>query len=229
MEKIPLIHADDAKVLEIIGQWIELGQQRYVCFCEANLLANAVINPEVFEILNQADAVLAEDGALMKLAASTGCPLPERLPGPTSILNACEYGLERGWRHFFCGGAEGVAERLHTKLQKKYPGLQVPGTYSPPFRPLNQKKENELAEIIDRTRPDPMWVGLGGPKQEFWMAEHVGQLNVPVMLGVGAAFDFHAGTRPWAPGWIRKAGMEWLWRKGTGGRQTFQRNVNAFL
>jgi N-acetylglucosaminyldiphosphoundecaprenol N-acetyl-beta-D-mannosaminyltransferase len=199
----------------------------YFCFCEANLLSHAARDARLREVLDAAAAVYADGVALMWLARIHGVELPERVPGPTFILEACEYGLSRGWRHFFYGAASGVADQLASKLTSRFPGLQVAGTYSPPFRVLTDLEELEVRQRIESSRTDILWVGLGGPKQEFWVADHVGRIDVPVMLPVGAAFDFHAGTRPWAPAWVRSLGLEWIQRTLTGGRQTFFRNVRC--
>ena len=201
---------------------------RYACFCEANLLSHAVRNPDLRMILDDADCVFADGVASVKLAAIHGNPLPERIPGPTFFLRACEAGIEKGWRHFLYGGAPGVADRLAEKLRSDYPGIQIVGTHSPPFREMGNLAEGEdVLRRIEEVGTDILWVGLGGPKQEFWMAEHRERIHVPVMLGVGAAFDFHSKTRPWAPAWIRRLGVEWLFRMFTGGRSTLVRNARC--
>ena len=110
-------------------------------------------------------------------------------------------------------------------LREKMPDLLVAGTYSPPFRPLAREEEMEVKNRIEESGADILWVGLGAPKQEKWMAEHIEKISVPLMLGVGAAFDFHSGNRKWAPAWIRKIGMEWFYRMLTGGRRVFFRNA----
>lgn len=199
----------------------------YFCFCEANLLNHARRDPAVARILDRADAVYADGIALLWLARIRGARLPERVPGPTFLLLACEQGLSHGWRHFFYGGAPGVADRLAANLSTRFPGLRVAGVFSPPFRPLTHHEETEVKDRIESSGTDLLWVGLGGPKQEFWVAEHLDQIAVPVMLPVGAAFDFHAGTRPWAPAWVRTLGLEWIVRTMTGGRRTFVRNVSC--
>jgi N-acetylglucosaminyldiphosphoundecaprenol N-acetyl-beta-D-mannosaminyltransferase len=115
------------------------------------------------------------------------------------------------YRHFFYGGAPGVGERLAENLQRRY-GIGVAGTYAPPFRPLTDKEEKEVAEFVQAAAPDLLWVGLSTPKQERWMHEHRHRLKVPVMLGVGAAFDFQIGKVKQAPAWMRENGLEWLFR-----------------
>jgi N-acetylglucosaminyldiphosphoundecaprenol N-acetyl-beta-D-mannosaminyltransferase len=199
----------------------------YFCFCEANLLDHARRDPAVRRALDGAEAVYPDGVALTLLARIRGYPAIERIPGPTFILLACEYGLSRGWRHFFYGGGPGVADRLADNLAHRFAGLQVVGTYVPPFRPLTDAEEQGVKERIESSRADLVWIALGGPKQEFWVAERAGKLDVPVMLPVGAAFDFHSGNRPWAPAWVRRAGMEWVFRAMTGGPKTLIRNLRC--
>ena len=199
----------------------------FVCFYEANLFSRALVEWNVRAAINQASLVYP-DGIAPALCAKlcTDIDFP-RISGPTFLLKVCEYGLDKNWRHFFLGGAEGVAERLAENLKKQFPGLQIAGTYCPPFRPLTTAEEREVKNRIESGHTDLLWVGLGGPKQEFWMLAHQGQIDVPVMLGVGAAFDFHSGNRPWAPKIVRRLGLEWLWRMFSGGRKTFLRNVKC--
>lgn len=135
-----------------------------------------------------------------------------RRNGPILMLEACEYGLDKGWRHFFYGGKDGVPGLLEDKLKEKFPGLNVVGTYSPPFKELNDTEKRVIIEKIRSTKPDIVWVGLGLLKQEAWIDDFRREIEAPWMIGVGAAFDYHAGTVPWAPKWIQALGMEWLYR-----------------
>jgi N-acetylglucosaminyldiphosphoundecaprenol N-acetyl-beta-D-mannosaminyltransferase len=128
------------------------------------------------------------------------------------MLAVAERSLETGWRHFFYGGAEGVPELLRDRLVERFPGLDVVDVYSPPFRPLTEEEDAEIIARIDASGADIVWVGLSTPKQERWMAVHAGRLRAPVMLGVGAAFDFHAGLKAQAPRWMQRSGLEWLFR-----------------
>ncbi|MBW2167297.1 MAG: WecB/TagA/CpsF family glycosyltransferase, partial [Deltaproteobacteria bacterium] len=136
-------------------------------------------------------------------------------------------GVSKGRKHFFYGGDNGVPERLSQSLKEKIPGLNVVGTFSPPFRSLTDVEVNNVKRMIEESGAEVLWVGLGAPKQEQWMAEHLGKIRVPLMLGVGAAFDFHSGNRKWAPLWIRKIGMEWIYRMVTGGKRVFLRNIKS--
>jgi N-acetylglucosaminyldiphosphoundecaprenol N-acetyl-beta-D-mannosaminyltransferase len=181
----------------------------------------------VREALSGARLVLPDGIAVLTYAWLNGLTAPERIPGPGFMLAACEHGLQRGWRHFFYGGAPGVPERLAENLALKYPGIRIAGTWSPPFRELTEAEEAQTKEMIEDANADLLWVGLGSPKQELWMARHVGRIDVPAMFGVGAAFDFHSGNLPWAPPLIRRIGMEWAYRMLTGGEKTFRRNVRC--
>src|SRR3712207_6619190 len=136
----------------------------------------------------------------------------ERVYGPDLMLALLERAAQRGWRSFFYGGAEGVPELLAQRLTERFADLQVAGTYSPPFRPLTPAEDVEIVEKINASGADIVWIGLSTPKQERWMAAHVGRLDAPAMLGVGAAFDIHAGVLPQAPLWMQQRGLEWVYR-----------------
>jgi len=118
----------------------------------------------------------------------------------------------KGYRHFFYGGAPGVAEELAIRMAARFAGLVVAGTYCPPFSELTPFEDEGIQHAINLARPDIVWVGLSTPKQERWMFTHRARLNVPVLAGVGAAFDFHTGRMPQAPRWMREHGFEWLFR-----------------
>lgn len=156
----------------------------------------------------------------------------DRVYGPDLMLALCERSLEKGYRHFFYGGAPGVPERLAERLGARFPGLRVVGTFSPPFRPLTLEEDEKVVRMINGASPDILWVGLGAPKQERWMAEHRDRLRVPVMIGVGAAFDFYAGVKRQAPRWMQRAGLEWLFRLCQEPRRLWRRyllNIPRFL
>ncbi len=203
------------------------GGRHYFCFCEASLLSNVLKSAAVRKAVQGATLVLPDGIALTLLAWLHGHKSLRRVPGPSFLLAACEHGVARGWRHFFYGGAPGVAEDLGRHLQNRFPGLIVAGFYSPPFRELTPAEATETKARIEASRPDLLWVCLGSPKQELWCADNCGRINVPLMLPVGAAFDFHSGRRKWAPAWIRSLGMEWAFRAVTGGRRTFLRNIRC--
>lgn len=218
---------DMPEALARLHEMLRGGERKYISFCDANLFVQAHRDPMFAEVINRSGMTFADGVLVAIIARLIGRPLPRRLPGPSFMLAACGYGLEHGYRHFFFGGADGVAQKLAENLGARYPGLIVAGTYTPPYRPLTPDEEVNLRKQIEESRPDLIWVGLGGPKQVFWMADHLQSLNAPVMLGVGAAFDFHTGRVPWAPRWVRRIGMEWAYRMLTGGRRVFRRNLEC--
>jgi N-acetylglucosaminyldiphosphoundecaprenol N-acetyl-beta-D-mannosaminyltransferase len=169
-------------------------------------------DPAFKEILNSA-AINTPDGMpLSWVGWLQGHKEMDRVYGPDFLLELCRLSLERGYRHFFYGGQEGVAQALAANLQERFPGLCVAGTYTPPFRPLTPDEEAELMEKVQSTRPDVFWVGLSTPKQERFMSAYVDRLNVPLMVGVGAAFDMHTGRAKDAPVWMKRTGLQWLHR-----------------
>jgi len=164
------------------------------------------------EVLNEADLVVPDGMPLVWLGRRQGHFLRRRVYGPDLLLAFCEESAEKGYRHFFYGGEPGVADRLAASLKARFPGLNVVGTCSPPFRPLSAEENDEMVEMIDRAAPDVLWVGLGTPKQERWTHEYKSRLRVPVLVGVGAAFDMLSGRRRQAPRLIREHGLEWFFR-----------------
>jgi len=149
---------------------------------------------------------------LVWMGQRKGFALQRRVYGPELMATFCEQTAGKRYRHYFYGGAPGVAEDLASRFSARFPGLRVAGICSPPFRPLSAEEDREQVADIERSRADVVWVGLGAPKQERWMFEHRKRLNVPVLIGVGAAFDFHTGRVPRAPVWMREHGFEWLFR-----------------
>lgn len=206
---------------------IASGGNHYSCFLESNLLSNCSRNKNLLKIFNEADFVFPDGISITTLAKINRVSQAHRISGPSFMLKAIEYGVGKGWRHFFYGGGEGVATDLKSILEVQFPGLEVVGTYCPPFRHLTIKEEAEVKEKIETAQPHFVWVGLGGPKQEIWMDAHLGKIDVPMMLGVGAAFDFLSGRRPWSPTVAHKCGFLWVFRMVTGGRRIFFRNIRA--
>jgi N-acetylglucosaminyldiphosphoundecaprenol N-acetyl-beta-D-mannosaminyltransferase len=149
---------------------------------------------------------------LVWLLRLKGHNIRHRVYGPDLMLLLCEEAANRGWRCFLYGGAPGVPEQLKEVLEKRFPGLQIVGTYSPPFRPLTVEEDEAVCAMINAAKPDIVWVGLGSPKQDIWMYEHREKLDVSVMHGVGAAFDFLTGRVKQAPRCMMNAGLEWLFR-----------------
>jgi N-acetylglucosaminyldiphosphoundecaprenol N-acetyl-beta-D-mannosaminyltransferase len=156
----------------------------------------------------------------------------DRVFGPDLMMAICRLSVERGYRNFFYGGKPGVASLLSETLQREIPGLQVVGTYTPPFRSLNSDEEYEVLTQVRESRPHIFWVGLSTPKQEQFMAHYVDYLQVPLMLGVGAAFDFHTGAIRDCSAWVKRTGLQWLHRLMQDPRHLWKRylrNNPAFL
>lgn len=195
-----------------ITRWIEVGEPHYVCVTGVHGVMESQRDPELLAIHN-ASGLTTPDGMPMVWAGRrAGADWMSRVYGPDLMLSVLERAAERGWNSFLYGGKGGVPELLAANLKERIPGLKIAGMYSPPFRPLTPAEDEEIVGQINATGADLVWVGLSTPKQERWMAAHTGRLMAPVMLGVGAAFDFHAGLVPQAPPWMQKRGLEWFYR-----------------
>jgi N-acetylglucosaminyldiphosphoundecaprenol N-acetyl-beta-D-mannosaminyltransferase len=169
-------------------------------------------DPRLLDIHTSAGMVTPDGMPLVWLSRLLGSRRTERVYGPDLMRRMTEVSAERGYRQFYYGGAEGVADQLERALVKSHPGLQTAGAICPPFRPLTEQEDQAVVDAINAARPDIVWVGLSTPKQEYWMASHLGRIKAPVMVGVGAAFDFLAGTKKQAPRFMQRNGLEWLFR-----------------
>jgi N-acetylglucosaminyldiphosphoundecaprenol N-acetyl-beta-D-mannosaminyltransferase len=198
--------------LRTVEDWISRRETHYVCVTGVHGVMESQRDEKLRHIHNVAGLVTPDGMPLVWLSRLIGFRNVARVYGPDLMLTGCERFAERGYRHFFYGGAPGVANKLVVRLKSRFPGLQVAGIDSPPFRPLTPQEDQAVVERINVARPDIVWVGISTPMQEHWMAEHVGRLSAPVLVGVGAAFDFHAGLKKQAPRWIQNSGLEWFFR-----------------
>jgi N-acetylglucosaminyldiphosphoundecaprenol N-acetyl-beta-D-mannosaminyltransferase len=205
--------------------WIAEREREYVCVVPAHSVMDCQDDPELRAVVNAAGLVTPDGMSLVWLLRRRGYRDTERVYGPDLMLAACERSLATGWRHFFLGGEEGVAAELAARLQRRFPGLAVAGTLSPPFRALSAEEDAAFCKSVNETSPDVVWVGLGSPKQERWMAAHRKTLRAPVLVGVGAAFDFLSGRRRQAPRWIQRSGFEWLFRLAAEPRRLWRRYI----
>jgi N-acetylglucosaminyldiphosphoundecaprenol N-acetyl-beta-D-mannosaminyltransferase len=182
----------------------------YVAVTGMHGISESCRNLQFRSVLNQASLVVADGMPLVWLGRWHGHDMRRRVYGPELTDTFCQ---ETGgkYRHFFYGGAPGVADSLARAMQDRY-GVRVAGTYCPPFRPLTEAEDREVVDLINSSNADVVWVGLSTPKQETWMHEHRDKLRVPVMFGVGAAFDLNTGRLTQAPRWMRENGLEWLFR-----------------
>lgn len=184
----------------------------YVCVTGVHGVIEAQDDDGFRRILNAAFLNTTDGMPLVWLGRHYVSGEIDRVYGPDLMLEVFAATQRGEATHFFYGGAPGVAEELKAKLETRFPGVQVVGTYTPPFRPLDAAEEAELATLLAKKKPDLFWVGLSTPKQERFMAEYLPKLETTVMLGVGAAFDFHSGRVRQAPRWIQRSGFEWLYR-----------------
>ena len=195
-----------------VGGWIETGARRYVCVADGHSLIQASRDPALKAVFEDAGLVTTDGMPLVWLSRRSGFPRAERVYGPDLMLELCARSEARGWRHFLYGGTDAVLDGLAGNLRAQFPQLRICGRYAPSFRPLDEAEDRAVVAMIERAAPDIVWVGLGAPKQEKWMAEHRPKLAAPVLIGVGAAFDFHSGAKRQAPLWMRRSGLEWLFR-----------------
>lgn len=210
------------RAVETLAEWVEAKRSTYVCVTGVHGVMESRRDPELRAIHNRAGMVVPDGMPLVWLSRLADLAPAGRVYGPDLLLAACAASVERGWRHFLYGGADGVPERLAARLEERFPGIRIAGAWSPPFRPLTAEEDRRAVERIADSGADLVWVGLGTPKQERWMADHAGRVPA-VLLGVGAAFDFHAGLKPQAPAWMQRAGLEWLFRLGSEPRRLWRR------
>jgi N-acetylglucosaminyldiphosphoundecaprenol N-acetyl-beta-D-mannosaminyltransferase len=199
--------------LRLITGWLsEETTGRYVSVVDVHCIMQSQRRREVREAYNSADACMPDGMPLTWVGRSRGHGAMSRVYGPDLMLALLELASKSGYSNFFLGGDVGVADELKVRMERRFPGLSVLGTYTPPFRPLSDEEKEGLVTTINELRPDLVWVGLGAPKQDLFMAEFHRLLNCKVMIGVGAAFDFHTGRVRQAPRWMMRVGLEWLFR-----------------
>ncbi|MFT3781121.1 MAG: WecB/TagA/CpsF family glycosyltransferase [Nibricoccus sp.] len=185
---------------------------RYVCFCDVNNISCARRDPAHLSRLNHSFLTTPDGMPLVWLGKSAGHSQTGRVYGPDLMLEICRATAGTEHSHYLFGGGEGTADALAESLRNRFPGLKIAGTACPPFRPLTQAEANDLRKRVEQLAPTFFWVGLSTPKQEAFMAEYAPRFGVPMMLGVGAAFDFLSGRVRQAPRLIQRSGFEWLWR-----------------
>lgn len=212
-----------AETIDTIERWIREVKSRYVCACPVSTIIKCQHDKDFLEIVNSAGLATPDGMPLVWLSKLKGNRNAERVYGPDLMLAFCKLAQSRGYSNFFYGGKESVPEKLAMNLQQKFPRLKISGTFSPPFRELTDQEDNQIVEMINRAKPDVVWVGIGSPKQERWMAQHLDKINAAVMIGVGAAFDFISGTKKQAPKWMQKSGLEWMFRLITEPKRLWKR------
>jgi N-acetylglucosaminyldiphosphoundecaprenol N-acetyl-beta-D-mannosaminyltransferase len=214
---------DMPMVLQLIDQWISQGDRRYICVTGVHGVMESQRDQRLRNVHNRSGLTTPDGMPLVWAGRAAGARNMDRVSGPDLMLATCELARARGYSSFFYGGRPGVPERLAARLEDVYPGLKIAGTYAPPFRELSAKEDEDVVRLISAAQPDLVWVGLGTPKQELWMAAHTHLFDTSVLIGVGAAFDIHAGLTRQAPRWVQRSGLEWAFRLAHEPRRLWRR------
>jgi N-acetylglucosaminyldiphosphoundecaprenol N-acetyl-beta-D-mannosaminyltransferase len=201
-----------AQALSLIESWLENGGKGYVCVTGVHGIMEAQKDPSFRRILNQSLLTTPDGMPTVWVGKFQGFKEMDRVFGPDLMYDICRLSIENGYSHFFYGGRPGVAEKLKATLTDRIPRLRVVGTLTPPFGRLSPQEEAHLIKLVAETKPDIFWVGLSTPKQERFMAEYSRKIQTRLMVGVGAAFDLHAGLIKDAPKWMKSSGLQWLHR-----------------
>jgi len=210
---VPVAIVDYQAAMEVMDRLVDTRERGYVCVAPVHALTEARADPEVLAALRNSTLVVPDGMPLVWAANLLGEKLRDRVYGPELMCRFSDRCAERGHRVWLYGGRnQGSLVQLAMAMRRKHSGIEIVGGYSPPFRELTDREESAIADQINEARPDVLWVGIGVPKQEKWMARMRHRLDVPVMCGVGAAFDFHAGLVSMAPRWMQQRGLEWLYR-----------------
>ncbi len=210
---VPVGMTDYDEAIETMDALVANRERGYLCAAPVHALMVARDDPEMLQALRRATLVVPDGMPLVWAANALGESLDDRVYGPELMARYSDRCAERGHRVWLYGGRDqGTLVQLALSLRQRHPGIQIVGGYSPPFRTLTEEEEDALVRQINEARPDVLWVGIGVPKQEKWMLRMRDRLEVPVMVGVGAAFDFHAGRVSMAPSWMQDHGLEWIYR-----------------
>jgi N-acetylglucosaminyldiphosphoundecaprenol N-acetyl-beta-D-mannosaminyltransferase len=210
---VPLALIDYSAMITLMDEFVASDQRGYVCVANVHSVMASKEDPELEAALLGSSVNVPDGQPLVWAINLLGHSLDDRVYGPELMWRSCAHAAETGQRLYLYGGRnQGALVQLALNLRKSHPGLKIVGGYSPPHRPLTDVESAAVIDEINQSRPDILWVGIGVPKQEKWMAQMRPYLDVPLLLGVGAAFDFHAGLVPQAPNWLQRAGMEWSFR-----------------
>lgn len=219
--KIDAVTWSDA--LARISKWAAARESRYVCICNAHSVVTAGMDPAFDNVVANADMATPDGAPVAWMIRKLGHPDQQRINGPDLMWKYCELVAQRdGESIYLYGGSPQTLQVLQQRLAQAFPRLRVAGTESPPFRPPTDEEDALTVARINASGAGTVWVSLGCPKQETWMAAHRGRINA-VMIGVGAAFDYHAGTIQRAPKWMQNSGLEWLHRLFSEPRRLWRR------
>ena len=198
-------------LLEYLNRNVKNLSGDYICVSNVHTTVTAYENQEYCKVQNGGIMAIPDGGPLSSVGRKRGFKNMKRTTGPSLMGEIFKISAAEGYRHYFYGSTDETLEKLHSVLTESYPGIQIAGMYSPPFRPMTEDEDKAIIERINETKPDFVWVGLGAPKQEKWMAAHQGRVE-GLMIGVGAGFDYHAGNIERAPEWMQKSNLEWVYR-----------------
>ena len=220
---VPVSLIDMPQAVRVVLDGVSANHAQYVCVRDVHGLMRSVEDPTMMDIQRKAAMVTPDGMPLVITARMRGHPEISRVSGADLMEAVCEASQETGARHFFYGGKEGVAEKLIANLVHRYPRMTVAGHYCPPFRMLTPEEDDAVVDMLRASGAQIVWVGISTPKQEFWMRDHVSRLPGATLLGVGAAFDFHAGVVTRAPQWMQRFALEWLHRLASEPRRLWRR------
>lgn len=208
--------------LSRISAWAARRESRYVCICNVHSVVTASRDRQFGQIIGNADMATPDGAPVARMLRGLGYSDQQRINGPDLMWRYCEQAAARGESIYLYGGQARTLDLLQQRLRKAFPGLLIAGFFSPPFREATADEDEADVARINTSGARTVWVSLGCPKQEQWMAAHRGRVNA-VMIGVGAAFDYHAGTLSRAPVWMQNAGLEWLHRLCSEPRRLWKR------
>jgi N-acetylglucosaminyldiphosphoundecaprenol N-acetyl-beta-D-mannosaminyltransferase len=220
-----------AEIVELCRQWAAerhlgtLERARYICVTSVHGVIMAKDDPAIAEIINQADVATPDGMPVVWALRSLGAPAQQRVYGPTLMLELCRSAAQHGHRIFLYGATASTLEELENRLKTQYPRLEIAGRFAPPFRALTEAEDRIVEALIRNSQADMVFVGISTPKQERWMYEHRERFPGVTLIGVGAAFDFHAGRTRQAPAWMQRNGLEWLFRMTMEPRRLWKRYV----
>lgn len=198
----------------------------YICVSNVHTTITSYEDGEYRKVQNGGLMVIPDGGPLSTVGRKRGHKDMSRTTGPSLMNELFAVSVEYQYRHFFYGSTEETLTKLYSEIEKNYPGIQIAGVYSPPFRPMKPEEDEAIINLINETKPDFIWIGLGAPKQEKWMAQHQGKVN-GLMIGVGAGFDYIAGNIERAPQWLQRYNLEWLYRLIQEPRRLFSRYMHT--
>lgn len=202
-----------SETMQIFEHWIQTNQKKRVCVTPVNCVVWAADNPVLQAIYNTADLTLCDGVPLLWAAKFLGTPLKGRVTGLDLLPAFTARCAEKNYSLFLLGAKPGVGEALAKQMLQQYPGLNICGIYSPPMaEQFSTEENNHMLRLVEQANPDILWVSLSAPKQDYWIAEHLAKIQAKIVIGVGGAFEVSANLIPRAPGWMQKAGLEWLYR-----------------